>query len=96
LTKGQVLHPFQDCFHPHMVAKATLLDGLRHAFLGMTLEQQQHPNELTHPCAGAVFCFQVLTQPGENRRQLPMPEDIGMVQTTRFALERAQEMPRIK
>lgn len=60
LTKGQVLYPFQDCFHPHMVAKATLFDGLRHTFLGMTLQQQQHPDELTHPCADAVLFFQFL------------------------------------
>src|SRR5580704_13980889 len=88
--------PFQNCFHAHVVAKATLLDSAGHSFFGMTFEQQQHANELTRPCADAVLFLQPVPQPGENRWQLPMSVDIGMVQTTRFTLERGQKMAGIK
>ena len=75
---------------------AALRDRPPHTIDGMFVEQLQYADELTRSGEPAVACFEVLAQPGEVRRELPVAVDFRVIQTGRFPRQRRQVMERIE
>lgn len=62
----------------------------------MVRQQMQDANVMLDATPGTVLAFQVAAQFVEDRRQLPVAKDVGMVQRRRPALQRVQVMSRIE
>jgi hypothetical protein len=73
-----------------------VLDGPRDALQRMLGKQLQDADELPAAGAGAVPAFQILTQVGKDRRQLPMPKEIGMIQRRWPPSQRRQIVQRVE
>jgi hypothetical protein len=70
------------------VEAPAMLDGLLHARQRMFQQQLQDADIVTPSRLRTVPRFQTLTQLLEQRRQLPVPIDIGMIQGRRPTLQR--------
>jgi hypothetical protein len=62
----------------------------------MVRQQMQDADIVLDATPGTMLAFQVTAQLVEERRQLPVPKDVGMVQRRRSALQRVQVMPRVE
>jgi hypothetical protein len=69
-----------------------VLQRLLHAWLRMLSQQFQDAREVTPTRQRAVSCFQTLTKLLENRWQVPLAKDVGMIQGSGPTLQRGQEM----
>jgi hypothetical protein len=69
-----------------------VLQRLLHAWLRMFSQQFQDAHEVTPTCQRAVSCFQTLTKLLENRWQVPLAKDVGMIQGSGPTLQCGQEM----
>jgi hypothetical protein len=85
-------HTQQDGLDVVAVATAAHLDGPPHPVDGMILQQVQHADVVPAAAMGAVLTLQGRPQFAEDGRQLPAPEDVGMVKRRRPALQGAEVM----
>jgi hypothetical protein len=69
-----------------------VLQRLLHAWLRMLRQQFQDARKVTPTRHGAVPCFQTLTKLLENRWQVPLAKDVGMIQGSGPTLQCGQEM----
>jgi hypothetical protein len=69
-----------------------VLQRLLHAWPRMLSQQFQDTCKVTPTRQRAVSCFQTLTKLLENRWQVPLAKDVGMIQGSGPTLQRGQEM----
>jgi hypothetical protein len=93
---GPPAHPQQHRFDVVPRRTPAGLDGSLHFVDGMLLQQLQDAGIVLDAAAGPVLFFQRRAQFAENGRQVPAPEDVGMVQRRRPPLQRLQVMLRIE
>jgi hypothetical protein len=89
-------HAQQDGLDVVAVATAARLDGPPHLVDGVFLQQVQHTDVVPAAATGAVLTLQGRPQRTEDGRQLPAPEDIGVVQRRRPALQGAEVVLRVE
>lgn len=86
----------QQGFHVEAGRRAVSLDGTLYLIEAMVGQQMQDANIVLDATPGTVLAFQVAAQLVEDRRQLPVPKDVGMVHGGRPALQRVQVMTRVE
>lgn len=86
----------QQGFHIEASRRAVALDGTLHLVEAMIGQQMQDTYIVLDAAARTVLTLQVAAELLEDRRQLPVPKDVGMVQRCRPALQRVQVMARIE
>jgi hypothetical protein len=86
----------QQRFHVEARRAAAGLDRTLHVIEAVVGQQVQDADIMLDATPGAVLTFQVAAQFVEDGRQLPVPQDVGMVQRRRPALQRVQVMPRLE
>jgi hypothetical protein len=69
-----------------------VLQRLLHAWPWVLRQQLQDTREMTPTGQGAVPCFQTHTHILENRWQVPLAKDVGMIQGSGPTLQCGQEM----
>jgi hypothetical protein len=91
-TRRPVPHALEDALDVVAGFGPAQLDGPLHHF-GRLLPQQLHHTQVVFDAAAwPVPLLQVGTQLGKERRQLPAPEDVGVIERRGFALQRFQVM----
>jgi hypothetical protein len=86
----------QQSFHVEACRRAAGLDRTLHIVEAMVGQQVQDADIMLDTTPGTVLTFQVAAQFVEDRRQLPVPKDVGMVHGGRPALQRVQVMTRVE
>jgi hypothetical protein len=86
----------QQSFHVEAGHRAVSLDGTLYLIEAMVGQQVQDADIMLDTTPGTVLAFQVAAQLVEDRRQLPVPKDVGMVHGGRPALQRVQVMTRVE
>jgi hypothetical protein len=95
-THRPVTHALQDAFDVVAGFGPALLDGPLHR-LGRLLRQRLHDTDVVLDTASRPMLFlQIGTQLGKQRRQLPAPENIGVVQRCGLAVQCFQVVLRIE
>ena len=90
-------HALHDRLDVVTAARLALHDRPLHARGRVPLVQQlQDADEVANASGSAVLAFQVDAQLAEDRWQLPVAEDIGVIQRRRFAAEDFQVMKRVE
>jgi hypothetical protein len=74
----------------------TDLQGVLHGVERMVMQQVQDADILLDATSGTMLTLQITAEVVEDRRQLPVPKDIGMIQRRRSALQRVQVMTRVE
>jgi len=93
---GGAFDPADDAVRVSTFRSTQLFDRRLHSRLRMTRQQLQHTHVLTHAGADAMPLFQPPTQFQKDRRQLPVPIHVRVIQRGRPTLQRRQIMPRIE
>lgn len=90
-------HALHDGLDVVAAARLALHDRPLHPRRRVPLVQQlQDANEVANASGAAVLTLQVGTQFVEDRRQLPVAEDVGVIQRRRLAAEDFQVMKRVE
>src|SRR6185312_16575344 len=79
-----------------MVARAAGTDGTFDEIDRVLREQLQHADVMANAADAPESSFEVASQVGERRGQLPVTVDRSVVERRRLAWQNRQEMPRIK
>ena len=93
------LRPADTCqqgFHVEAGRTTAGLDRTLHFLQAMVGQHMQDADIVLDAPPRTVLTLQVATQLVEDRRQLPVPKDVGMVQRCRPALQRVQVMSRVE
>jgi hypothetical protein len=93
---GGAFDPADDAVRVSTFRSTQLFDRRLHSRLCMTRQQLQHTHVLTHAGADAMPLFQPPTQFQKDRRQLPVPIHVRVIQRGRPTLQRRQIMPRVE
>ena len=91
---GEALDPLEDPVHVDDVV--SLLDRLLNPTHRVFHQQLQDTDELTSPAGRPVTGFELLAELAEDRRQLPIAIDRGMVQRRRSTAQRHQVVDRVQ
>jgi hypothetical protein len=86
----------QQGFHVEAGRRAVALDGTLYFVEAMVRQHMQDANIVLDATPGTVLAFQVATQLVEDRRQLPVAKDVGVVHGGWPALQRVQVMSRVE
>jgi len=96
LTTAGLLDSLNNAFGIPRLGICMLLQHTLNARDRMFGQQLQHTDVLPNPSTGTMPCFQSCPQPFKDRRQFPMPVEIGMIQSSRTTSQRDQVVPGIQ
>jgi len=96
LTQRQLPGALGDHLGIEALETLAVLQDLLHTEPRMLPQQFQDTHIVTPAQQRAVSCFQAFTHFLENRRQLPLAIDVGMIQGSRPTRERRQVMQRVE
>jgi hypothetical protein len=89
-TGAPLPHPLDDVLDVVAGFRPAALDRALHDFGGLLRQQLHHAHVVLDAAPGTVLLFQGRPQVGEQWRQVPPAEHIGVVQGRRLALQRLQ------
>jgi hypothetical protein len=93
---GPAAHAQQDGLHVVTRWATARLDDALHLVQAVLVEQGQDTHVVLDATSRAVLFLQGFAEVAEERRQLPTPKDVGVIQRRRPALQGTQVMVRIE